>query len=71
MDDILLYERRARLIRYLRQVPDNQRQSKTKAKTSTCNFGRASVAFLGHVVSANGIGTERVKIEAIQKWPTP
>nr|GFC64037.1 DNA/RNA polymerases superfamily protein [Tanacetum cinerariifolium] len=36
-----------------------------------CEFWLSSVAFLGHIVSAEGITMDPAKVEAITKWPRP
>ncbi|WRX08490.1 Reverse transcriptase/retrotransposon-derived protein [Theobroma cacao] len=41
------------------------------AKFSKCEFWLESVAFLGHVVSKDGIQVDSKKIEAVEKWPRP
>nr|GFC14237.1 retrotransposon protein, putative, Ty3-gypsy subclass [Tanacetum cinerariifolium] len=41
------------------------------AKFSKCEFWLSSVAFLGHIVSAEGITMDPAKVEAITKWPRP
>nr|GFC20362.1 putative reverse transcriptase domain-containing protein [Tanacetum cinerariifolium] len=41
------------------------------AKFSKCEFWLSSVAFLGHIVSAEGIRMDPAKVEAITKWPRP
>lgn len=72
LDDILIYSKtKAEHVQHLRQVFEKLREHKLYAKTSKCKFGRTSVDFLGHVVSTKGFEMERVKVEAIQKWPTP
>nr|GEY13927.1 RNA-directed DNA polymerase [Tanacetum cinerariifolium] len=38
---------------------------------SKCEFWLSSVAFLGHIVSAEGITMDPAKVEAITKWPRP
>ncbi|XP_070002158.1 uncharacterized mitochondrial protein AtMg00860-like [Nicotiana sylvestris] len=38
---------------------------------SKCKFWLSSVAFLGHVVLAEGIQVDPKKIEAVKNWPTP
>ena len=37
-------------------------------KLSKCKFWLDSVAFLGHVISAEGVSVDPQKIEAIVKW---
>ncbi|GKF96796.1 retrotransposon protein, putative, ty3-gypsy subclass, partial [Tanacetum coccineum] len=41
------------------------------AKFSKCEFWLQQVAFLGHIVSADGIIMDSSKVEAITKWPRP
>nr|GEX02451.1 putative reverse transcriptase domain-containing protein [Tanacetum cinerariifolium] len=36
-----------------------------------CEFWLQQVAFLGHIVSADGITMDLSKVEAITKWPRP
>nr|GFC09281.1 putative reverse transcriptase domain, aspartic peptidase domain protein [Tanacetum cinerariifolium]GFC09705.1 putative reverse transcriptase domain, aspartic peptidase domain protein [Tanacetum cinerariifolium] len=46
-------------------------QKKLYAKFSKCKFWLQQVAFLGHIVSADGITMDPSKVEAITKWPRP
>nr|GEX02573.1 putative reverse transcriptase domain-containing protein [Tanacetum cinerariifolium] len=55
---------------YLSQI-DTLRQEKLYAKFSKCEFWLSSVAFLGHIVSVEGITMDPAKVEAITKWPRP
>nr|GFD08961.1 putative reverse transcriptase domain-containing protein [Tanacetum cinerariifolium] len=56
---------------HLRTVLQTLRQEKLYAKFSKCEFLLSSVAFLGHIVSAEGITMDPAKVEAITKWPRP
>nr|GFC92914.1 retrotransposon protein, putative, Ty3-gypsy subclass [Tanacetum cinerariifolium] len=56
---------------HLRTVLQTLRQEKLYAKFSKCVFWLSSVAFLGHIVSAEGITMDPAKVEAITKWPRP
>nr|GFA56404.1 reverse transcriptase [Tanacetum cinerariifolium] len=56
---------------HLRTVLQTLRQEKLYAKFSKCEFWLSSVAFLGHIVSAEGITMDPAKVEAITKWPRP
>nr|GFC51396.1 hypothetical protein [Tanacetum cinerariifolium] len=47
------------------------RQEKLYAKFSKCEFWLSSVAFLGHIVSAERITMDPAKVEAITKWLRP
>jgi hypothetical protein len=40
-------------------------------KRSKCSFGAASVAYLGHVISAAGVAMDADKVAAVESWPKP
>jgi hypothetical protein len=40
-------------------------------KRSKCEFGCPSVAYLGHVISAEGVAMDREKVQAVLDWPRP
>ncbi|MCG8049379.1 MAG: RNase H-like domain-containing protein, partial [Candidatus Thiodiazotropha endolucinida] len=42
-----------------------------KLKASKCEFFKAQVTYLGHVVSESGIMTDPEKIQALKDWPVP
>ena len=42
-----------------------------KLKPSKCEFFKLQIAYLGHIVSKDGIETDPKKIEAIKNWPVP
>ncbi|GKB32671.1 hypothetical protein Tco_0872072 [Tanacetum coccineum] len=54
---------------HLRIVLGTLCQKKLYAKFSKCEFWLGQVAFLGHIVSVDGITMDPVKVEAITKWP--
>ena len=35
------------------------------------NFFKPRIAYLGHIVSKDGIETEKKKVTTIQEWPIP
>nr|GFB95723.1 retrovirus-related Pol polyprotein from transposon 17.6 [Tanacetum cinerariifolium] len=72
IDDILVFSKsKEEHEDHLRTVLQTLRQEKLYAKFSKCEFWLSSVAFLGHIVSAEGIMMDPVKVEAITKWPRP
>nr|GEX96257.1 putative reverse transcriptase domain-containing protein [Tanacetum cinerariifolium] len=72
IDDILVYSKtKEEHEEHLRIVLGTLRQKKLYAKFSKCEFWLGHVAFLGHIVSANGITIDPAKVEAITKWPRP
>ena len=42
-----------------------------KLKPSKCELFQRQLAYLGHVISAKGVATDKGKIKAIKNWPTP
>ena len=40
-------------------------------KPEKCEFHRLHVRYLGLIIGVEGIQMDKVKVEAIQKWPTP
>ena len=42
-----------------------------KVSPKKCHFFQSSVQVLGHVVSAEGVGTDFSKIQAVKEWPMP
>ena len=42
-----------------------------KLKPEKCAFFQRSVAFLGHIISEDGVSTDPAKTKAVTSWPTP
>ena len=72
LDDIIIFSAtfEIHLIR-LDRVFDRLRNQNLKIKLTKCKFGLPSVKFLGHIVSAEGIGVDLEKISSIQDWKLP
>ena len=72
IDDILIYlgsgEEHAEHLRTIRQILQEHR---LYAKLSNCQFWLDSVAFLGHIVSTEGVLVDPQKVEAILNWKPP
>ena len=66
MDDILVFSRMAAEHQtHVRMVLEMLRHHRLFAKASKCEFGRSSVAFLGHVISAVGVAVDPRKTAAV------
>ncbi|MCO5564854.1 hypothetical protein L7F22_018522 [Adiantum nelumboides] len=71
-DDILVYSKtREEHEQHLRQVLEILRIAKLYAKRSKCLFFVEKVAYLGFIVSKDGISPDPAKVEAVVKWPIP
>jgi len=72
LDDILIFsntiQERARRIR---MVLDRIREAKFKLNLDKYTFAAREVAYLGHLVSANGVSPDASKVGAIKSFPLP
>ena len=72
IDDILVYSRNEEEhTLHLRLILQTLREHQLYAKFSKCKFWLDHMAFLGHVISKDGIQVRPKKIEAIIEWPRP
>ena len=72
LDDIIVFSKTPEEhIGRLRGVFEKLSAAGLRLKLSKCEFFKSQVAYLGHIVSKNGIETDPKKIEAIKKWPVP
>ncbi|KAM0961741.1 hypothetical protein TB1_020386 [Malus domestica] len=56
---------------FIRLMNEKLREHQLYAKFSKCQFWLNQVAFLGHVVSAQGIQVDPQKIAAVENWEQP
>ena len=72
LDDIIIFSKNPDdHITRLKGVFEKLAEAGLKLKPSKCEFFKARLKYLGHVVSPQGIATDPAKIEAILKWPRP
>jgi hypothetical protein len=70
-DDILIYSTSwAEHLQYIAIVFNELRAHHIHLKRSKCSFGTPSVAYLGHVISAEAVAMDADKVAAIAGWPT-
>jgi hypothetical protein len=47
------------------------RQDHWQVKLSKYSFAKQKIAYLGHVISKDGVSTDPTNVEAVSSWPTP
>jgi hypothetical protein len=71
-DDILIYSSSFNShMQHLALVLRLLHKGQWKVKRSKCEFALASIAYLGHVISTQGVATNPSMIQVIEHWPTP
>ena len=71
-DDILIYSSSwADHLRHLRAVLSELRHHRLFVKRSKCVFGVASVSYLDHIISEQGVAMDPAKVQAVLDWPVP
>jgi hypothetical protein len=71
-DDIMIYSKSLeKYLDHLRAVFNALRDARLYGNLEKCTFCTNRVAFLGYVVTAQGIEVDPAKIEAIESWPQP
>ena len=71
IDDILVVFIAQKHEQHLKIALQMLREKKLHAKLSKCDFWLKKVSFLGHIVSAEGIRVDPIKIETVVKWKPP
>ncbi|KAL0361722.1 UNVERIFIED_CONTAM: Retrovirus-related Pol polyprotein from transposon [Sesamum radiatum] len=72
IDDILIYSHSPEEHeQHLRTVLQILREKQLYAKFSKCEFWMEEIAFLGHVVSKEGVQPDPAKVKAILEWEPP
>jgi hypothetical protein len=72
IDDILIYSKSAEEHeQHLRVILNKLRAHELYAKFSKCEFWLQEVAFLGHIISADGVKVDPEKVKAVSEWKQP
>ena len=72
IDDILIYSKtREEHEKHLRMTLQTLKAHQLYAKFSKCEFWLDHVAFLGHVISKDGVKVDPAKTEAVSNWKRP
>uniref|UniRef100_A0A8I6YET5 Reverse transcriptase n=1 Tax=Hordeum vulgare subsp. vulgare TaxID=112509 RepID=A0A8I6YET5_HORVV len=69
-DDILIYSASwAEHLQHVAIIFNELRAHRLHLKRSKCSFGMTSVAYLGHVISTDGVAMDADKVAAVAAWP--
>lgn len=69
-NDILVFSLNLQThITYLVSMFDVLRAHDLRIKASKCLFGQTTVAYLGHIISTDGVAVDSQKVQCILKWP--
>ena len=72
IDDILIYSKSAEEHeQHLRIVLERLRAHELYAKFSKCEFRLTKIAFLGHILSEEGVAVDPAKVEVVTNWKQP
>jgi hypothetical protein len=71
-DDILIYSATYEdHLKHLKKVFELLAIDQWKIKLSKCTFAQNQIAYLGHVISQDGVSTDPAKVSSIANSPTP
>ena len=72
LDDLLVYSKTfEEHLQHLDKLLSRIIETGLKLRPDKCQFLRREVNYLGHTISAKGIGCDVSKVEAVRNWPTP
>lgn len=71
-DDILIYSPSEESHQqHLKQALEILQANRLFVNQKKCEFGKTEVAYLGHIISGQGVAADPSKIQAMLSWPTP
>jgi len=72
MDDIMIYSKNEKdHLKHIEEVFEVLRKNELYVAPDKCEFGKAELEFLGHVVTQNGLKMNANKTKAISEWGIP
>lgn len=72
IDDVIVFGKTfAEHVARLEEVLSRLRKTNLRLKPKKCELFQKEVAFLGHLVSKEGVKTQPAKVQTVQTWPTP
>lgn len=72
LDNIIVFGKTVEQhLQRLTEIFDRITQAGLKLSPEKCHFFQTSITTLGHVISAEGIGCDEKKLEAVRTWPIP
>ena len=72
LDDIIIFSNTPEEhIERLRGVCEQMSAAGLRLKLSKCEFFKSRITYLRHIVSKDGIESEKNEVIAIQEWPIP
>ncbi|KAL0152021.1 hypothetical protein M9458_052666 [Cirrhinus mrigala] len=72
IDDILIFSNSyAEHIQHVRSVLQRLIEHQLYAKEEKCQFHQESIAFLGYIISPEGVAMDDTKVNAVRNWPRP
>ena len=70
LHDIVIYKYPVSHLKRLETVFWKLEKAGLKIKPSKCELFQWQIVYLGHVISTQGVTTDKGKIEVLKKWPT-
>ena len=72
LEDIVIFSKDpASHLDRLKAMFQKLKEAGLKLKPSKHELFQQQLAYLGHVISAQGVATDEGKIKAVKNWPTP
>jgi len=72
LDDIVVYSTSWEdHMHHIKFIMDRMRQAGVTANVEKCEFGKTHIKYLGFVITANGVSTDREKVAPIIDYPRP